>query len=113
MRRTLGRGYNNARDAVTARCRVFVGLTLAAGCVAAAQAHETTLSSSRLWVESTIARVVLELNAVDVDLAAGPLLGRYLGAHVRLGFVDGPACRQTIESTRAQGDHIVVELRFE
>lgn len=79
---------------------------------AGAHTHETRLSSSRLWVEGTSARAVLELNAVDLELAAGAAVERYLDARVRLGLVDGAACRQALESVRAQGDHVVVELRF-
>lgn len=89
-----------------------LGVAAAIGFCAGAQAHETRLSSSRLWVEGARARAVLELNAVDLDIAAGASVERYIAARVRLAFIDGPACRQTLASTRAQGDHVIVELRF-
>jgi hypothetical protein len=77
-----------------------------------AQAHETKLSSSRLWLEGTTARSVLELNAADLELAAGAALERYLSARVRLAYIDGPQCAQALESVRPEADHVIVELRF-
>ena len=101
------------------------------GLVAAAQAHQTKLSGSRLLLEGTGATALLELNGADLDVAAGvaitgeggavlpePLAAqadavlRYVSARARLGFVGGADCAQTAAPPRPLREHVLIELRF-
>ena len=56
--------------------RAAIASTLCAALLAAgaAQAHQTRLSNSRLVIDGTEVRVTLELNGVDLNLAAGVAL---------------------------------------
>jgi len=101
---------------------------LAAG---AAQAHQTRLSSSRLVVQGSAVAATLELNGVDLNVAArmtltgdgGEVLPQrlaaqeravldYLRGRVQLEFEGGTQCPAGDEVLQAKRDHVVVQLRF-
>jgi hypothetical protein len=101
---------------------------LAAG---AAQAHQTRLSSSRLVMQGSSVAATLELNGVDLNVAARMTLTGdgdevlpqrlaaqeravldYLRGRVHLEFEGGTQCPAGDEVLRAKRDHVVVQLRF-
>lgn len=101
---------------------------LAAG---AAQAHQTSLSSSKLVVQGSSVTATLELNGRDLNVAAGLTLTGdgnevqpqrlvaqqravldYLHGRVLLQFENGTRCSAADEVLQARRDHVVVQLRF-
>ena len=113
--------------------RAAIASTLCAALLAAgaAQAHQTRLSSSRLVIDDSGVQATLELNGVDLNLAAGvALTGKaeevlpqrlqaqreavleYLHRRVQLAVDGGPACTAGPATVRDRREHVVAELLF-
>lgn len=97
-----------------------------------AQAHETKLSSSKLVVSGSSVEATIELNGVDLNVAAGVALTGddgavvprrletqkrvvldYIAARVRLGVDGGPQCAARPGAVQAKRDHVLVKIRFQ
>ena len=106
-------------------------LALAVLAGGAAQAHQTRLSSSKLVVQGLSVAATLELNGVDLNVAARLALTDeagevdpqrlaaqqravldYLRERVQLQFEGAAPCSAADSVLQARGDHVVVQLGF-
>lgn len=100
-------------------------------CSLPVEAHQTRLSSSRLKIEGSAAEAVLELNGVDLNVAAGLALtdsadqvaperlreaqeriSAYVLDRVALELPGESRCEAAVASIQPKNDHVLVELRF-
>lgn len=109
----------------------WLGVVAIFSIVPLAHAHQTKLSSSLLTLEGAHATAVVELNGIDLNVAAGVSLTdesgavapqrlaleadavtRYVNERVALGFAGGDDCARAAKPPRALRDHVVIELSF-
>jgi hydrogenase/urease accessory protein HupE len=132
------------KDATEASCekrpaaapRFAASLVALLGLLAAAapydvHAHQTKLSSSRLALEGQEVRAELELNGIDLNVAAQLALTDaadqvlpdrleaqkdrvfgYVLERATLSVAGGAACEARPESIAAKGDHVVLTLKY-
>jgi len=132
--RAHSRGCLLAARRVLLRClargagALVCALVLVAG---AAHAHQTKLSSSRLTVDGANVHALLELNGIDLNVAArlaitgegdqvvadrlqgsrDPIFA-YVLEHVQLQRADGAACEPVPGSLDPKADHVVMAVEF-
>jgi hydrogenase/urease accessory protein HupE len=100
-------------------------------CSLPVEAHQTKLSSSRLKIEGSTAEAVLELNGIDLNIAAGltitdsadqvvperlreaqERISAYVLERVALELPGALRCEGATGSIQPKNDHVLVELRF-